>query len=162
MPSKDFSRGDDQMCHGTRGRWFALGERGRWDNVSPSEQTSSVASLAMLTQLSLFDLSHSFDAVSPLVAVPNTALPLEAVAGAELCKESESRYEAAVVTPSVARVLEPVRIYGEARREDSIQPLGDLARLVLARYEMVARRREEMMRRKAEQPRRSIRVLSPS
>ena len=106
----------------------------------------------MLTQLSLFDLPVNFEVGSHVGAFPAT----------ELCKEPESRYESAVTVPTVEKGLGPVRIYGESRREDSIQPMGDLARLVLARYEMVARRREEMMRRKAEQPRKSIRVLSPS
>lgn len=106
----------------------------------------------MLTQLSLFDLPVNFEVGSHVGVFPAT----------ELCKEPESRYESAVTVPTVEKGLAPVRIYGESRREDSIQPMGDLARLVLARYEMVARRREEMMRRKAEQPRKSIRVLSPS
>ena len=106
----------------------------------------------MLTQLSLFDLPVNFEVGSHVGAFPAT----------ELCKEPESRYESAATVPTAEKGLAPVRIYGESRREDSIHPMGDLARLVLARYEMVARRREEMMRRKAEQPRKSIRVLSPS
>jgi hypothetical protein len=101
----------------------------------------------MFTQLSLFDLPTSFDAVSPVVTV----------------NQPEARPAAVVVEqPVVEKSLEPVRIYGDARPGDTIQPLGDLARLVIARYEMVARRREEMMRRKVEQPRKSIRVLSPT
>jgi len=111
----------------------------------------------MLTQLSLFDLPGNFEIGSHVGALPAT----------ELCKEPESRYESAITTPAVTtpaveKELAPIRIYGESRREDSLQPMGDLARLVLVRYEMMARRREEMMRRKAEQPRKSIRVLSPS
>jgi len=88
----------------------------------------------MFTQLSLFDWSGQFDSVSPTP----------------------------IVVEPTSKPAQPVRIYGEARCHDSIQPMGDLARLVIARYEMMARRREEMIRRKAENPRKSIRVLSPA
>ena len=117
----------------------------------------------MLTQLSLFDLSGNFNfKVGSHVGAAPAAGPFAAVSGTDLCKEPESCYESAATTPTVEKELAPVRIYGESRREDSIQPMGELARLVLARYEMMARRREEMLHRKAEQPRKSIRVLSPS
>lgn len=99
----------------------------------------------MFTQLSLFDLPGQFDSVSPVVSLGN----------------SGSQNAPDAVAP-VAKMPEPVRIYGDSRCHDSIQPMGDLARLVIARYEMMARRREEMMRRKAENPRKSIRVLSPA
>jgi len=136
-------------------------EQNKTNQIKP--KTSSVASLAMLTQLSLFDLSGNFNfEVGSHVRAAPAAGPFAAVAGTELCKEPESHYESAAATPMVEKELAAVRIYGESRREDSIQPMGELARLVLARYEMMARRREEMMRRKAEQPRKSIRVLSPS
>jgi hypothetical protein len=104
----------------------------------------------MCIQLSLFDLSGNVDAISPVVPVVSSSVrPVAA--------------HDSVVAETVAepQTMQPVRLYGESRREDSIQPMGDLARVVLARYDMLARRREEMMRRKAEQPRRSIRVLSP-
>ncbi|MGV3483152.1 MAG: hypothetical protein ACO1RT_01905 [Planctomycetaceae bacterium] len=101
----------------------------------------------MFTQLSLFDLPGLFDAASPVVS---------------LDQPESSSQAAAVATEPAAVAPSPVQLYGDRQRGDSIQPMGDLARLVIARYEMVARRREEMMRRKAEQPRRSIRVLSPS
>lgn len=102
----------------------------------------------MCVQLSLFDLPGNVDTVSPVVSVASSG--------------SEASPAQSVVAPADTRQeLQPIRLYGDARREDSIQPMGDLARIVLARYEMMARRREEMMRRKAEQPRRSIRVLSP-
>lgn len=107
---------------------------------------SSVASLVMFTQLSLFDLPGQFDPASPLVSLNNPAAQAGAVAE----------------MPELAAAPQPVRIHGDQRRGDSIQPMGELARLVLARYEMVARRREERMRRQAEQPRKSIRVLSPA
>ena len=100
----------------------------------------------MFTQLSLFDQLGQFDASSPVVS---------------LGKPASQNQNAAVAAAPVAKTPEPVRIYGESRCHDSIQPMGDLARLVIARYEMMARRREEMMRRKAENPRKSIRVLSP-
>ena len=117
----------------------------------------------MFTQLSLFDLPGLFDAPSapsPVVSLssPGTGSPdaVVAPAGCTTATEATSAPVQAAAAP------QPVAVYGDARRGDSIQPMGDLARLVLARYEMVARRRQEMMRRKAAQPRQSIRVLSPS
>jgi hypothetical protein len=118
------------------------------DRQLTGKQPFSHASLVMCIQLSLFDLPGNGDAVSPVVSVAPSHR--EATAG-----------HAVSATTAGCQELQPIRLYGEARREDSIQPMGDLARIVLARYEMMARRREEMMRRKAEQPRRSIRVLSP-
>ena len=49
----------------------------------------------------------------------------------------------------------------EMRRSDEPRPLGDLARLVLARYDLVIRRRQASERLRRERPRKSIRVLSP-
>ncbi|TVP98961.1 MAG: hypothetical protein EA381_11155 [Planctomycetaceae bacterium] len=49
----------------------------------------------------------------------------------------------------------------EMRRSDEPRPLGDLARLVLARYDLVVRRRQASERLRRERPRKSIRVLSP-
>jgi hypothetical protein len=114
----------------------------------------------MFTQLSLFDQPGHFDSVSPAARgaiVFPTASPV-----AESTEDYTTSPDAKVV--DAAKKLEPVRVYGdcESTRRDSIQPMGDLARLVIARYEMMARRREEMMRRKAENPRKSIRVLSPA
>jgi hypothetical protein len=50
----------------------------------------------------------------------------------------------------------------EERRVDEIRPMGELAQLVLARYDLLANRRQERDRRRREQPRKSIRVLSPA
>jgi len=99
----------------------------------------------MFTQLSLFDLPGQFDSVSSVVSLGSSG--------------PQNAPEAAA---PVAKTPELVRIYGESRGCDSIQPMGDLARLVIARYEMMARRREAMTCRKAENPRKSIRVLSPT
>lgn len=110
----------------------------------------SVASLVMFTQLSLFDLPGQFDSASPLVSLNNPD------------GQADAQADAVTQKAELAAAPQVVRIYGDQRRGDSIQPMGDLARLVLARYEMVARRREERMRRQAESPRKSIRVLSPS
>jgi len=96
----------------------------------------------MSTQLSLFDWSGSLDSMTPVVTL------------------DRCRVEATELTANAPAAPQPVRLYGEASRHDAIQPMGDLARLVIARYEMMARRREEMTRREGEQPRRSIRVLS--
>jgi hypothetical protein len=130
-----------------------------------------MASLVMFTQLSLFDLSTHFDSVSPVASsVPQAGLmktePTALAAGDFEATNAGVRPEASAhgsrnQTFSAA-VPSAVRVYGEAKPNDSIQPMGDLARLVIARYEMVARRREEMMRRRVEQPRKSIRVLSPT
>jgi hypothetical protein len=113
----------------------------------------------MFTQLSLFDL--------PGTDLPRTDLPgaFDSVSPVAHLGNSNSQNGVVVTeapTPVVpaSDAVRPVRIYGETHRHDSIQPMGDLARLVIARYEMMARRREEMLRRKAENPRKSIRVLA--
>lgn len=49
----------------------------------------------------------------------------------------------------------------EQRRIDEPRPLGDLARLVLARYDLLAERRAASERLRRERPRKSIRVLTP-
>lgn len=100
----------------------------------------------MFTQLSLFDLPGQFDSASPVVSLNPPDAQADSVAAKTECPQA----------------VEPLRIWGDRRRGDSIQPMGDLARLVLARYEMMARRRQERMQRQAAQPRKSIRVLSPS
>ncbi len=93
----------------------------------------------MLTQLSLFDLPCDFDSPVAVVAITPNENPAAEAAG---------------------RASQPITLYATGQSHDSVQPVGDLARLVLARYEMVARRREEMLRRRAENPRKSIRVLA--
>jgi hypothetical protein len=102
----------------------------------------------MCVQLSLFD--------APYALVNDRTASMVRESSEELVQESSPKQVES------AEQVSPVRIYGDSRRGDSIQPMGDLARLVLARYDMVARRREELMRRRAEQPRKSIRVLSPA
>jgi hypothetical protein len=104
----------------------------------------------MCIQLSLFDLPGNIDTPSPVVPAASSSVRPGVASNSVVAEQAPE-----------PQTMQPVRIYGESRREDSIQPMGDLARIVLARYDMLARRREEMMRRKAEQPRRSIRVLSP-
>lgn len=126
----------------------------------------------MFTQLSLFD---SVGAVDPLPAAAGfvhvsarragaqragaqraTAAPTARrdSAGRDASRREAARCEA-VGRPAAGRVV------AYERRVDELQPMGDLARLVLARYDLLASRRRERDRRRREQPRKSIRVLSP-
>ncbi len=121
----------------------------------------------MFTQLSLFD---SVGAVDPLPAAAGfvhvsarragaqraTAAPTvrRDSAGRDASRREAARCEA-VGRPAAGRVV------AYERRVDELQPMGDLARLVLARYDLLASRRRERDRRRREQPRKSIRVLSP-
>ena len=107
----------------------------------------------MFTQLSLFDLPAQLD----------LPVPFDPVAAAVVAvRHPEAPGESSGQEQPLAQVIVPVQLYADGRRGDAIQPLGDLARLVLAQHQLVARRREEMQRRRAEQPRKSIRVLSPA
>lgn len=120
----------------------------------------------MFTQLSLFDSATSFNTVACKSAV---SVPPSAEVAAHEARQIALRAEAArleVARVEVARVeaerIEAARIELACQRQaDEVRPMGDLARLVLARYDLMIRRREEMERRRREQPRPSIRVLSP-
>ena len=105
----------------------------------------------MFTQLSLFDSATSFDAVACKSPV---AVPPSAEVTAHEARQIALRAE-------VERV-EAARIESASQRQTGeVRPMGDLARLVLARYDLMIRRREELERRRREQPRPPIRVLSP-
>jgi len=111
----------------------------------------------MFTQLSLFDSVGSFDSATSFdtVACKSAAVvPPSAEVAAHETRQIALRAE--------AERVEAARIeLASQRQTDEVQPIGDLARLVLARYDLMIRRREEMERRRREQPRPSIRVLSP-
>jgi len=62
--------------------------------------------------------------------------------------------------PSVGEITRRIESLDQ-RRPNELQPMGDLAKLVLARYDLMAQRRREMEARRRQQPRKSIRVLSP-
>lgn len=110
----------------------------------------------MFTQLSLFDSATAFDSVACQSAV---AVPPSAEVAAHEARQIALRAEAQRLE---ADRLEAARIeLASERKTDELRPMGDLARLVLARYDLMIRRREEMERRRREQPRPSIRVLSP-
>lgn len=98
----------------------------------------------MSAQLSLFDWVSSTE---------NAAVPESAEVAAHAAKQIQLRRQA---------LLEERRRLERAcqRRTDEIRPLGDLAQLVLARYDLMIRCREEKERQRREQPRRSIRVLT--
>lgn len=98
----------------------------------------------MFTQLSLFDSAGSVD------THPCTA---------SFVRVSAAKRPAAMSAAAPAARDAAVAAY--ERRVDELQPMGELARLVLARYDLLASRRRERDRRRREQPRKSIRVLSP-
>jgi len=98
----------------------------------------------MFTQLSLFDSATSFDTDS----FHAVAAGIDVAACQSPFTESD-RLEAARIE------------LASERQTDELRPMGDLAQLVLARYDLMIRRREELERRRREQPRKSIRVLSP-
>jgi len=105
----------------------------------------------MFTQLSLFDSAASFD---PIACKSPVAVPPSAEVAAHEARQIAVRAE--------AERLETARIESASQRQTGeVRPMGDLARLVLARYDLMIRRREELERRRREQPRPSIRVLSP-
>ncbi len=112
----------------------------------------------MLTQLLLFDLASS---PANEFAVVGSAAPANRVAN-RVCEPAQPFADskpAAQDAQPVKRV-QPVPMFGTGQPGDTLKPMGDLARLVIARYDMMAQRRQEALRRKAEQPRKSIRVLS--
>lgn len=118
----------------------------------------------MLTQLLLFDLASS---PANEFAVVGSAAPANRVAN-QVCEPAQpfadNKPAAQDVQPvpgvQLAQRVQPVQMFGTGQLGDTLKPMGDLARLVIARYDMLAQRRQEALRRKAEQPRKSIRVLS--
>lgn len=126
----------------------------------------------MFTQLSLFDSVPAFDTVArtATVAVPPSA-EVVAYEARQVARRAEAaRLEAARLeaTRLEATRAEAVRLEAERidlasqRQSDQVRPMGELAQLVLARYDLMIRRREEAERRRREQPRPSIRVMSPT
>ena len=101
--------------------------------------TSDAQGTDMFTQLSLFDSAGSVD------TLPSTS----------------GFVHVSAAKRSLAKRPAPARGAVYERRVDELQPMGELARLVLARYDLLASRRRERDRRRREQPRKSIRVLSP-
>ncbi len=110
----------------------------------------------MFTQLSLFDSATAFDSVA---CKPAVAVPPSAEVAAHEARQSALRAEAVRLEADRAEAAR-IQVASE-RKTDEVRPMGDLARLVLARYDLMILRREEMERRRREQPRPSIRVLSP-
>lgn len=121
----------------------------------------------MFTQLSLFDSVGSVDPLPSAAGFVHVAARRAGAqrattaptarrdsAGRDASWREAARCEA-VGRPAAGRVV------AYERRVDELQPMGDLARLVLARYDLLASRRRERDRRRREQPRKSIRVLSP-
>lgn len=117
----------------------------------------------MFTQLSLFDSLGSYDSATtfqPAGRRSAVAIPQSAEVAAHEARQNALRAEA---TRLEADRLEAARIGAACQRKtDEVRPMGDLAQLVLARYDLMIRRREERERRRREQPRQSIRVLSPA
>ncbi len=105
----------------------------------------------MVTQLLLFDLASS---PANEFAVVNSATPANRLPQM-VCEPTES-----LTKPQAAQRVQPVPVFATGQPGDTLKPMGDLARLVIARYDMLAQRREEYLRRKAQQRRKSIRVLS--
>lgn len=120
----------------------------------PVESIFDATGTAMFTQLSLFDSAASSDTAANAAAFVHVA-PAACPAGQRGVAAGEPRQR-------VSQPLSPQRIVpGEDRCNDELRPMGELAQLVLARYDLLARRRQEMDRRRREQPRKSIRVLNP-
>lgn len=137
----------------------------------------------MFTQLSLFDSAISPDnsaANNRVVVFPSrgaaTAPARKSASpnrGGGVCRASRAQPPAMVSAAcrgAAAAVVETRPTVGEItrriekldqRRPNELQPMGDLAKLVLARYDLMAQRRREMETRRRQQPRKSIRVLSP-
>lgn len=137
----------------------------------------------MFTQLSLFDSAISSDssaASNRLVVFPSRRSPATparqsasphstaracrgghpspatvsaACRGGAATGEVEARPTVGEITRRIERL--------DQRRPNELQPMGDLAKLVLARYDLLAQRRRELEARRRQQPRKSIRVLSP-
>jgi hypothetical protein len=121
----------------------------------------------MFTQLSLFDSVGSVDplpSAAGFVHVAAKRAVAKRATSEPTARREPARREPARREPARCEALErPVvgREVAYERRIDELQPMGDLARLVLARYDLLASRRRERDRRRREQPRQSIRVLSP-
>jgi hypothetical protein len=137
----------------------------------------------MFTQLSLFDSAISSDssaASNRLVVFPSHRSPAApaqqstsprrtaracrgghpspasvsvACRGGATTGEAEARPTVGEITRQIEKL--------DQRRPNELQPMGDLAKLVLARYDLMAQRRRELEARRRQQPRKSIRVLSP-
>ena len=134
----------------------------------------------MFTQLSLFDSAGSVDTHSctaSFVRVSAAKRPAATRAAAPAARYAAAGATEAMVVRQTAAPYparrEPARceslerpavghraVAAYERRVDELQPMGELARLVLARYDLLASRRRERDRRRREQPRKSIRVLS--
>lgn len=127
----------------------------------------------MFTQLSLFDSVGSVDSlssgggfvhVSPakrssakdakVAGIAATSATCRE-AGSDVAVRREPARRESLERPSLGRGV------AYERRADALQPMGELAQLVLARYDLLASRRRERERLRREQPRKSIRVLSP-
>lgn len=137
----------------------------------------------MFTQLSLFDSAMSSDSSAasnrlvvfpshrPPTATPRQSTPRRAAAG---CRANQAQPSATVAAacrggaatgkaearPTVGEITRQIERLDQ-RRPNELQPMGDLAKLVLARYDLLAQRRRELEARRRQQPRKSIRVLSP-
>ncbi len=98
----------------------------------------------MSTQLSLFDWGTSTE---------NAAVPASAEVLAHAAKQAQLREQA------LRQESQRLELACQ-RRLDGVRPMGELAQLALARYDLMIRRREEKERQRREQPRRSIRVLT--
>lgn len=105
----------------------------------------------MFTQLSLFDSAVSLDTAGSTGGFVHVA-PAR--------RPAAEQKPVSPAAPPRGRDASG-RGRGEQRRSDEVRPLGELAQLVLARYDLLASRRQERDRRRREQPRKSIRVLSP-
>jgi hypothetical protein len=97
----------------------------------------------MFTQLSLFDSAVASDTTASFVPVSPAARPAAAPRRSVASPNRSTSCSAA-----------------EQRRVDEVRPMGELAQLVLARYDLLISRRQQRDRQRREQPRKSIRVLS--
>lgn len=109
----------------------------------------------MFTQLSLFDHAIGNDTVH--ATERSVVLPGQVCASPRTRQPEPQRAAGSEVAVELTRQIEVL----ERRSPDRLQPMGDLARLVLARYDLLASRRRELERVRREQPRRSIRVMAP-
>ncbi len=109
----------------------------------------------MFTQLSLFDHAIGSDTVQ--ATERSVVLPGRVLASPRTRQPEPQRAGGSEVAVELTRQIEVL----ERRSPDRLQPMGDLARLVLARYDLLASRRRELERMRREQPRRSIRVMTP-
>lgn len=98
-----------------------------------------------MTQMMLFDTSAS-SATAPLPAksLPSASLPVRSSVAAVSPRNAGVSGHAG---RSVSRSRGSLGHGSLGHAEDGIQQMGDLARLVLLRYQLVAKRREEMASR---------------